>query len=274
VRIILIMSTPAPGAVASPLLAPQVARSWVASWERAQDLAVAARQRRSAAVVELVDREVARAATRCAVPVVLELGAGTGSLARRTAQRTPGARVVALEDDPVLLALARATCAGSPGVEVVGGSPEGAGWLEALGHVDVVVASGVLHRLRPSALAVLYRELAAALPARGVLVVADEMSTSTRPDNEQDPGTGTGAGAGADGEPAEPADPASAWWQDVARVPELARAVLARGGAVPPRRRDDLLSAPEHRRVLADLGFSRTEEVWRSGPSAVLAAWR
>ncbi len=247
-----------------PSLSPEAARPWVVSWERVQEHYAGARQERSAAVAELVTRAVARHATRCAVPVVLELGAGTGGLARRIARRAPGARVVALEADPVLLALARAADGGE-GVEVRQGLAGAAGWLDAVGHVDVVVASAVLHYPPASELARLYRQLAAALPARGLLVNADQLPRS--PLDTADPTPGVAGG-----------DPWGEWWRTAAAAPELAAAFTARAAAREagelPVGGDNGLSAAEHRRVLADVGFRETGEVWRRGPSAVLAAWR
>lgn len=266
----MLLTAAAPSGAATSLTL-EAARRWSDAWERARDRAAAARPERSAAVVQLVAEAVELCAARCAVPVVVELGAGTGALARRIAARSPGARVVALEADPVLLALARATGAGATGdgggaggapVEVRRGRADDRRWLGALGHVDVVVASGALRGLGVTALAALYRDLAASLPPGGLLVAADHLPASTR-EVLLAP-----AGGGPQG------DGVAQWWRAAARAPELAAAFADRGGAAPPPRRDHRISAPEHCRVLADLGFVRAEEVWRSGPRAVLAAWR
>jgi release factor glutamine methyltransferase len=76
-----------------------------------------------------------------AEPVVVDLGSGSGALALSIAQEHPGARVTAVERDPVAIEWTRTNAAGS-GVEVVEGDMTDPALLRELdGAVDVVVSN-------------------------------------------------------------------------------------------------------------------------------------
>jgi release factor glutamine methyltransferase len=82
-----------------------------------------------------------------AAPVVVDLGAGSGALALAIAQEHPGARVTAVERDPVAIEWTRANAAaraavGDTPVTVVAGDMTDPGLLTGLdGTVDVVVSN-------------------------------------------------------------------------------------------------------------------------------------
>jgi len=74
-------------------------------------------------------------------PVVVDLGSGSGALALAIAQEHPGARVTAVERDPVAIEWTRTNAAGST-VEVLAGDMTDGGLLRDLdGAVDVVVSN-------------------------------------------------------------------------------------------------------------------------------------
>ena len=66
-------------------------------------------------------------------PFVLDLGCGPGSLAVRLLDRIPAARVVAIDTDPLLLALGRAAYGGRSGLQFVDQDLRKPGWVPALG---------------------------------------------------------------------------------------------------------------------------------------------
>ncbi len=118
-------------------------------------------------------RPVVRERLLAAVPAggrVLDVGAGTGTLAIALAAARPDAEVIGIDGDPEVLALARA----KPGAEAVRFEQGGAGALELPdGSVDAVVMSLVLHHLAPDGKRRALAESARVLRPGGQLHVAD-----------------------------------------------------------------------------------------------------
>src|ERR1700686_4436990 len=75
--------------------------NWLARWDAQQQRHIPDREERFSAMVEAV------AAFAGPEPRVLDLGCGPGSLSARVLDRIPGAQVVAIDADPVLLAIGR-----------------------------------------------------------------------------------------------------------------------------------------------------------------------
>jgi SAM-dependent methyltransferase len=101
---------------------------------------------------------------------VVDVGSGTGTFALALKRRRPDARVVGVDGDPEILALAQAK-AGAAGIE----------WRQGLaqelpaeaGTVDVVTTSLVLHHLLPEDKRTALEEMKRALKPGGHLHVAD-----------------------------------------------------------------------------------------------------
>jgi trans-aconitate methyltransferase len=94
--------------------------------------------------------------------VALDLACGPGSISQRLLARFPGARAIAADIDPVMLAIGRGALGTVDGrlrwIEADLASPD---WLEALGEtqVDAVLSTTALHWMTPEPLARLYRDL-------------------------------------------------------------------------------------------------------------------
>jgi SAM-dependent methyltransferase len=243
--------------------------SWQLSWDRQQEGYMPDREQRLGALVDLVEAVAGPA------PRVLDLACGTGSITRRLLARLPGARVVALDVDPALLAIASATLGGDGRVRIVRADLGDPAWARAVDgtQFDAVVTATALHWLPEAALARLYRDLHGVVRPGGVVANADDMVPGDLPRL-------AGALDGlarrrrdevcADGRPDW-----SGWWNIVAVDPVLAPAVAERrrlfGGDhtasfVPP--------AGWHVGALADAGFAEAGVAWRSGTGAVVAALR
>jgi tRNA (cmo5U34)-methyltransferase len=123
--------------------------------------------------------EVARALGHAARPVrvVVDLGIGTGALARACLERTPGARIWGIDADVGMMAVARTRLSRlSRRVTMTTGS-----FLEtALPPCDAIVASYSLHHIRTSReKLVFYRRCYRALRPGGVLINGDCAPAST-----------------------------------------------------------------------------------------------
>ena len=100
-----------------------VAQGWIDRWDVQQTSYLPDREDRFAALIDAVE-----AGTGRADPLVLDLGCGPGSLAVRLLDRIPDATVVAIDTDPLLLALGRATYGGRAGLRFADLDLRSAGW--------------------------------------------------------------------------------------------------------------------------------------------------
>ena len=101
---------------------------------------------------------------------ILDVGAGTGTLAIALAQARPDAQVLAVDGDPQALALARR----KPGADAVRWQLGLAGELTLEpGTVDAAVMSLLLHHLAPTAKAAALRDVRRVLRPGGRLLIAD-----------------------------------------------------------------------------------------------------
>ena len=89
-------------------LNPDTARRWLDEWNRQQEGYVRFRDCRFEIIADALN------ASGLVAPVILDLGCGPGSLGDRLAARLPGAEIVGLDYDPVLLTLARVLHADDP----------------------------------------------------------------------------------------------------------------------------------------------------------------
>ena len=121
-------------------------------------------------------------------PLVLDLGCGPGSLAVRLIERIPAATVVAIDTDPLLLALGEAAwdghCTPAAGSAPVGSLrfadhdlrvPGWSGGLELQRKADAVVSTTALHWLLPDALAAMYAEVTTVLRPGGLMLNGDHL---------------------------------------------------------------------------------------------------
>ena len=244
---------------------------WIERWDRQQEGYLPDREERFTAVIDAV----------CAVtaetphPVVLDLGAGPGSLATRLLDRLPSAHVIAIDTQPLLLALARAAHRDVTGLRIVDADLSVPGWgrsLDLPGPVDAAVSTTALHWMPPSALATAYSELADLLRPGGVLLNGDHLDTDdTSP-----------AIAGLERHLAEklterrfgdrrPEDWAQ-WWEAAAADPVLSSIHIQRASGHPDAAVSGLLST--HVAALQAAGFSEVGTVWQHGNNRILAAVR
>ncbi|WP_212911758.1 trans-aconitate 2-methyltransferase [Streptomyces sp. TS71-3] len=246
------------------------AKVWVERWERQQRRYAVDREERFTVIADIVEHVTAGRDG----PLLLDMGSGPGSLAVRLAGRLPGAEIVAVDMDPLLLELGRTHHADAARyVEAVIGDD---GWCDALEldrPLDAAVSTTALHYLPEPTLLGTYRHLAALLRPGGVLVNGDHFP--------QDGPACSALTAHVGRRRAERAgdhgcEDWQSWWAAAARDPELAdlfaereRRQRTRGGgdgAAGP------LSAAGHAELLRQAGFRHVAPVWQVGDSQVLVA--
>ncbi|GAA1911543.1 class I SAM-dependent methyltransferase [Streptomyces sodiiphilus] len=253
----------------SEQLTVQRAAHWTERWDRQQERYATGREERFSVIADVVEE----AAADHGDPLILDIGCGPGSLAARLAARLPGAEIVGVDEDPLLLGLAEA---GAPdGVRytrIRAGAPGWTGLLGLAGRpVDAVVSSTALHYPPEHRLLDLYRDLGLLLRPGGVLVNADQLPPTDPMVARYASAVDTRA-AHRRGVPRQ--EDWQTWWAAVARAPELAPLLAARERCGLGPGADNGLSLDGHLALLEKAGFRTAGVVWRCGTSCVLVAVR
>ena len=254
-------------------------QDWQRSWDRQQEWYMPDREERFRVMLDVVE---AVAGPR---PAVLDLACGTGSITARLLERLPGARVTALDLDPVLLSIARGTFESDERVEFVTADLTAPDWPDALPHrpYDAVLTATALHWLTADALRTVYGRIAGVLRSGGVFLNADHMRDDEAP--RLNAALEAFHTARKERELADGAQDWRAWWTEAAADPVLAAPARDRfalfddprqpkpGGDGKVREGRPVTTA-WHLDALGDAGFAEVRRMWCSTSDAVLAALR
>jgi SAM-dependent methyltransferase len=160
--------------VGVPDLDQAAAMRWIGRWDGQQNGWMPDREERFTALIDAVEAEAGRPD-----PLVLDLGSGPGSLAVRLLNRMPSATVIAIDADPLLLALGRAAHPALAGLRFTDLDLRSPGWASRLGltrPADAAVSTTALHWLTPPELCAMYAELATVLRPGGLLLDGDHLT--------------------------------------------------------------------------------------------------
>jgi len=257
------------------VLTYDVARAWIDRWDRQQEGYIPDREERFTVLIDAVEAGVGRPD-----PLVIDLGCGPGSLAVRLLQRLPRATVIAVDADPVLLALGRAAYGDVPGLSFVDldlRTPDWSARLSVDRLADAAVSTTALHWLPEPHLRAVYKELATVLRPGGLFLDgdhlgADERATPTLARLERAVCEYEERRRFAEGRPED----WRAWWDAATADPALAEAVALRA-----ERSDDgghgsaeTLRLDSHVSALRDAGFAEIGTLWQHGDNRLLCAIR
>lgn len=244
--------------------------AWYRRWEDQQQRYMPRREERFEAITDAI-------AALCGdAPHVVDLGCGPGSLAQRILEAIPGARVTAVDMDPVLLAIGRGALGDAGGRLRFVDSDLRDQWEAHMDlPVDAAASTTALHWLQGEALVDLYSRLAAAIRPGGCFLDGDRLSAGTA-----NPQVAAGMRAvRARRDRRATASPTGEewdeWWAAAARDPAFADAFVER-----ERRHHDhpehdhQVDLPFHRRALADAGFAEIDVFWQNLDDRVLVAIR
>jgi SAM-dependent methyltransferase len=209
-------------------------------------------------------------------PLVVDLGAGPGSLSVRLLDRFPDATVVAVDADPTLLGLGRAAYGDRLGLRLVEADLRVDGWVTRLGldrAPDAIVSTTALHWLTRPELAALYARCGALLVPGGVLVDGDHLF-----DGPSLPGleavNRAVRQARADRVGLGEREDWAAWWEAVGRAEELAGMVGDRSARPIDHSVADVPALHDHVEFLTSAGFVEVGVAWQHGDDRVLVALR
>jgi SAM-dependent methyltransferase len=247
------------------------ALTWIERWDRQQEDYLPEREERFTALIDAVEEGTGRAD-----PLVLDIGCGPGSLALRLLDRIPGATVVAVDSDPVLLALGRAAYEARPGLRFVEADLREPGWPGKLGlrrRADAAVSTTALHWLHAPELAAMYAELAGVLRPGGLLLNGDHLSE----DKASAPTLARLDRALLEREerrrfPEGHTESWEGWWEAVAADPALASAVAerVRGGRDHAHHGSPSGLLGTHVEALHAAGFAEIGTLWQRGENRLL----
>jgi SAM-dependent methyltransferase len=244
-------------------------QGWLERWDAQQRTYVPEREERFAVIADVV------AAVAGDRPRVLDLGCGPGSLSLRLLDRLPGASVVAVDADPVLLTLGRRASDRS-GLSWVDADLRDPSWTTRLpaGRYDAAVSTTALHWLPASRLPGFYASVAELLRPGGVLVDGDHFGYAAAEPGLAEVATALRSGWN-ERTPVPPAEDWDGWWAALAAEPALTGAFAERA-----RRRHEHPPADEsgrlgtHADALVAAGFGEVGPVWQKATDRVLVALR
>jgi SAM-dependent methyltransferase len=258
-----------------PQLDRDTAREWIRRWDLQQEGGLPDREERFTALIDAVEEGTGRKD-----PLIIDIGCGPGSLSARLLDRIPEATVVAVDADPVMLALAKAAHGDLTGLRFVSVDLRHPGWAAQLNlerAVDAAVSTTALHWLDPEALSALYTELATVLRPGGLLLNGDHL----REDEDVSPvlaklGDALQSREDARRFPNGHDETWSGWWDAIVTEPALADEIAARevwrthadhhGWAT------RLLAT--HIEALHAAGFTEAGTLWQRGDNRLLCAVR
>jgi trans-aconitate methyltransferase len=247
------------------------AEQWQTSWDRQQEGYLPDREERFTAMLNAVDT-----VTEGAPPRLLDLAGGTGTITLRTLARFHGATATVVDQDPVLLALARASLGDR--AAVVAADLNDPAWVDTLPHRehDAVLTATAMHWLPEQRLKSLYAEVRGLLRPGGVFVNADQMPDDGLPsfgkrllereDTKRDALYATGATLSW-----------SDWWDRVRAEESFADLIAQRDRIYPPGRTGHTEWLPPvswHLEALREAGFTEAGVLWRGGPDAAVIGVR
>jgi trans-aconitate methyltransferase len=208
----------------------------------------------------------------------LDLACGPGSLSQRILERFPRARVIGIDYDPVLLALAGTWLGARYGERFMTLDADLAapGWEAGLseGTAHLAVSSTALHWLEPAQLVALYATLGTVLPPDGVFMDADHLrydpvaqhflSAISAADDERTQHAAHSQGVQTWDE----------WWADAVALPELGQHKAERDRRFADRPPTPHAPLELHLSALRTAGFSETGVIWRHYDDVVVLGRR
>jgi SAM-dependent methyltransferase len=244
---------------------------WLRRWDRQQTRYLPSREDRFAAMFDALEVLLSPDF------IALDLGCGPGSLSQRLLERFPQARVIAVDQDPVLLAMGQGALGDVGGrLRWVDANLREPSWRGRIGveSVDVVLSTTALHWLPPSQLVRLYTELGTLIRSDGLFLNGDHMAYVPG----MEPFTRVRNMVSQRDERAAEEDGAESWrgWWDALRgEPELAGLFAERERRQPESTHgDNGLTYELHAAALGNAGFRSVGVLWQRLDDHVLLAVR
>ena len=244
---------------------------WLRRWDRQQEGYVPEREARFTAMFDVV------AALLPPSFVALDLACGPGSLSQRLLERFPQAHAIAVDVDPVMLAVGQGAMGTVDGrLRWVDADLASPAWADELGgqRIDVALSSTAMHWLPPEPLTRLYHDLGRMLPPGGLVLTADHLAYGSRLPTFSCLSEGSLEHVWSDAAfAARGIETAEQWWEAVSAEPDLEPLLAERNLRFSRKQRQ--ASSPDfdfHVTALQDAGFAEVATVWQVLSDRVLLA--
>ena len=248
-------------------------KRWLQRWDAQQAGYVPEREERFRVMLDVLD------ALLPGEFVALDLACGPGAISQRLLERFPRARCVAIDFDPVMLALGQGAVGSFDGrLRWIDADLAERGWVQSVGEsaVDAVLSTTALHWLSAPQLVGLYRELGALVRPGGVFLNGDNMDFG--PDL---PTVQRLAQEARDRDWSDEAfavrgvETAEQWWEDLGRESSMTPLIAERTRRLSLKERPPSTPTIDlHLGALHDAGFREAATIWQSGTDRVLLAVR
>lgn len=258
----------------SPQLAIDWAE-WLRRWDAQQTAYLPEREARFTAMLDVL------ADLLPASFVALDLASGPGAISQRLLARFPEARAVAVDLDPMLLAMGQAVLGDQGGqLRWVTADLEQEDWVARLGETtfDVVLSTTALHWLPANHLVHLYHELAPLIRPGGLFLNGDHLPFAADLPTFRHLSQAAEERQWVTAFEREGREDWASWWDAVRREPGIAPLMTERDRRFATHTHHDS-DAPRptfrlHVAALRDAGFREVGSVWQRRDDRVLLAVR
>jgi SAM-dependent methyltransferase len=246
--------------------------AWLRRWDRQQTGYLPNREDRFNAMLDVLAAQLPEDF------VAVDLACGPGSISERLLARFPKARSIAVDLDPVLLAIGQGALGTFDGrLRWVDADLSQEDWVQKIGEsqVDAVLSTTALHWLTAEALIQVYRQLGELIRPGGVFLNGDHMKFPPHMEGFQKVAEAVRERRRAGAFEPGGAETWEAWWNAIKAESSLAELVAERDrrfGALHARG-----STPRyelHVAALRDAGFREAGVIWQNMDNRVLMAIR
>jgi len=210
--------------------------------------------------------------------VALDLACGPGAISQRLLDRFLRARCVAIDFDPVMLALGQGALGTYDGrLRWIDADLAEPGWVKSAGEaaVDAALSTTALHWLDAPELVEVYRELGALIRPGGVFLNGDNMDFGPDLPTVQRFVSDARDRAWSDESfAARGVETAEQWWEALEREPAVAPLIAERARRLAAKQRPASPTFDLHVGALHSAGFREVATIWQSGTDRVLLAVR
>jgi SAM-dependent methyltransferase len=246
--------------------------AWLERWDAQQAGYVPQREERFRVMLDVLEALLPEEF------VALDLACGPGAISKRLLERFRRARSVAVDFDPVMLALGQGALGAYDGrLRWVDADLSDRAWVESVGEerIDAALSTTALHWLPAPDLVVLYRQLGALLRPGGVFLNGDNMNfgpdlpTIQRVSGEARDRSWTDESFATRG-----IETWEQWWEALGREEAMVPLIAERNRRLASKERPSPMIFDLHVAALRDAGFREVATVWQSGTDRVLLAVR